>query len=73
MSFIITYVLLFVGHHHASLILMITFVVHSAGVNQVDKLFALSIHVLHQFIENATAVFGDGQLVSVHVHTIAPA
>ena len=65
--------LLLVGHPPVSLILMITFVVHSAGVNHVDKLFALSIHVLHPFTENATAVLGDGVAVSVHVHAIAHA
>lgn len=63
--------LLLVGHHHVSLILMITFVVHSAGVNHVDNAFALSTHVLQPFIENATAVLGDGVAVSVHVHAIA--
>jgi len=69
-SFLITYVLLLVGHHHVSLILMITFVVHSTGVNHVDNAFALLLHVLHPFIEYPTAVLGDGQLVSVHVHVV---
>jgi len=67
-SFFITYVLLLVGHHHVSLILMITFVVHSGGVNHVDNAFTLSTHVLHPFSENATTVLGDGVAVSVHVH-----
>jgi hypothetical protein len=72
-SFLIMYVLLFVGHHHVSLILITTFVVHSAGVNHVDRLVPFAIHVLPQFIENATAVLGDGHAVSVHVHIIAHA
>ena len=72
-SFLIVYVLLFVGHHHVSLILIITFVTHSAGVNHVDRLVQFATHVLPQFNENATAVLGDGHAVSVHVHVIAHA
>jgi len=70
-SLIITYVFELVGHHHVSLILMITFVVHSTGVNQNDSAFALSVHVLHPFIEYPTAVFGDGVAVSVILHVVA--
>jgi len=67
----ITYVFELVGHHQVSLILMITFVVHSAGVNQNDSAFALSVHVLQLFVEYATAVFGDGVAVSVILHVVA--
>jgi hypothetical protein len=72
-SFLITYVLLLIGHHHVSLILMITFVTHSGGVNHVDNAFTLSNHVVHPFIEYATAVLGDGHVVSVHVQVTTPA
>ena len=50
---------------------MITFVVHSAGVNQNDSAFALSVHVLQLFVEYATAVFGDGVAVSFILHVVA--
>jgi hypothetical protein len=73
LSFFIIYVLLFVGHHHVSLILIITFVTHSAGVNHVPKLVPFATQVLPQLNENATAVLGDGHAVSVHVHVIAHA
>jgi len=72
-SFLIIYVLLFVGHHHVSLILIITFVTHSAGVNHVLKLVPFATQLLPQLNENATAVLGDGHAVSVHVHVIAHA
>ena len=72
-SFLIIYVLLLVGPPQVSLILIITLVTHSAGVNHVDKFVPFATHVLPPFTENATAVFGDGVAVFVHVHSIAHA
>ena len=69
-SLFITYVFEFVGQPHVSLILINTFVVHSAGVNENDNAFELSVHVLHPFVEYATAVLGDGVAVSFMLHVV---
>ncbi len=58
-SFRIIYVFEFVGHHHISLILIITFVVPAEGVNVNDKLFALFVQLDHQLVEYAVAVLGE--------------
>jgi len=58
-SFRIIYVFEFVGHHHISLILIITFVVPALGVNVNHKLFALSVQLDHQLVEYAVAVLGE--------------
>jgi len=70
-SFLIIYVLLFVGHHHVSLILMITFVVAFAdGVKENDKLLELSVRLAHELVEYDTAVLGDGLAVSFILNVI---
>lgn len=69
-SLFITYVFELVGQPHVSLILINTFVVHSAGVNENDRPFALSVQLLHPFVEYATAVFGDGVAVSFMLHVV---
>ena len=66
----ITYVFEFVGQPHVSLILINTFVVHCHGVNVNDNPFALSVHVLHPFVEYATAILGDGVAVSLILHVV---
>jgi hypothetical protein len=60
----------FVGPHHVSLILIITFVVPALGVNVNERLLLLSVHVDHPFVEYATAVLGDGVAVSFIVQVV---
>jgi hypothetical protein len=69
-SLSIIYVLELVGHQPLSLILIITFVDHSLGVNEKDKPLALSVQLAHPLIEYATAVLGDGHEVSFMLHVI---
>ena len=64
----------FVGHHHVSLILIITFVVvFAVGVNVNDKLFVLSVHHHQPLVEYATAVLADGVAVSLILQVVVHA
>jgi len=69
-SFKIVNVFEFVGPHHVSEILMITFVVHALGVKVNERLFVLSVQVDPPLVEYATAVLGDGHAVSLIVQVV---
>lgn len=60
--------------HHISDILMITLVdVFAVGVNVNDRLFELSVHDDHPFVEYATAVLGHQLAVSFMLHVVLDA
>lgn len=69
-SLMMIYVFEFVGHPQTSLILIMTLVVHSFGVNANERPVELLVQLLHPFVEYATAVFGDGVAVSFIVHCV---
>ena len=72
--FLIINVFELVGHQPLSLILMITLVLHSLGVNGVIvRLFTLSVRVHHPFVEYSTAVLVDIVDVSFMLHVTDPA
>jgi hypothetical protein len=66
----IVYVFEFVGPHQVSLILIITLVVHSLGVNVNERLVLFVVQLLHELVEYETNVLGDGVAVSVIVQVI---
>ena len=66
-SFKIVYVFHVIGHHHVSVTLTCTFVVHAAGVNVVHVLVHILIHDHH--VLNST-VIGDGHRVHVVEHVV---
>jgi hypothetical protein len=67
-SFIIIYVFHVIGHPHVSDILISTFVVHSAGTNQVERFDPIPVRVTPLSFDIATMI-GDGhhELVILHV------
>jgi hypothetical protein len=67
-SFIIIYVFHVIGHPHVSHILIRTLVVHSAGINQVERFDPIPVRVTPLSFDIAT-VIGDGhhELVILHV------
>jgi len=70
-SFLIIYVFEFIGHHHISLILIITLVVHSDGVNAGVDVFVHKLTQLHHVLYST--VIGDGHRVHATVHIVVPA
>jgi hypothetical protein len=60
------------GHHQVSDILIITLVVHSAGVNHVDRFDHIPVHVAPLFFDIST-ILGDGHHESVILQVMLPA
>jgi hypothetical protein len=69
-SFIITKLVPVIGHHHVSLTLICTVVVHSAGVNA--GLLALVHNDTHHNHVLYDMLAGDGHRVHHNVHTVVP-
>ncbi len=70
-SFLITKLVALTGHHHTSVTLICTVVVHSTGVNAGVDVFVHKFTQLHHVLYST--VIGDGHRVQFTVHTVVPA